>query len=115
MWDLCVSVEWQRGPVHVRAVCGTGLGVLGGIVEQVKVPSKIAQQPLGEMVNSPVAAGESMLLAPDLSKFDRPPLLHVTFRALDVFAERHGGTCGEGARCTCTTLVACGWVGGCLR
>jgi hypothetical protein len=63
----------------------------GGIVEQVKVPSKVSQQPLGELINHPVASGEGMLLAPDLSKFDRPALLHVIFHALDLFAERHGG------------------------
>jgi hypothetical protein len=66
----------------------------GGIVEQVKVPSTIAQQPLGALINAPVASGEDMLLTPDLSKFGRPALLHVIFHALDLFAEKHGGACG---------------------
>jgi ubiquitin-activating enzyme E1 len=52
----------------------------GGIVTQVKLPKVLKFQPLREALNNP---GEFLLS--DFSKFDRPPLLHVAFQALDAF------------------------------
>ncbi|KAM0995912.1 hypothetical protein ACFX2C_005981 [Malus domestica] len=50
----------------------------GGIVTQVKQPKVLKFKPLREALNDP---GE--FLPSDFSKFDRPPLLHLTFQALD--------------------------------
>lgn len=52
----------------------------GGIVTQVKQPKVLNFKPLREALEDP---GDFLLS--DFSKFDRPPLLHLAFRALDKF------------------------------
>jgi ubiquitin-activating enzyme E1 len=52
----------------------------GGIVTQVKPPKVLKFRPLSEAMKEP---GEYLLS--DFSKFDRPPLLHIAFMALDNF------------------------------
>lgn len=57
----------------------------GGIVTQVKQPKVLNFKPLKQALNSP---GEFLLS--DFAKFDRPPLLHLAFRALDTFQSKVG-------------------------
>ncbi|EXB37970.1 Ubiquitin-activating enzyme E1 2 [Morus notabilis] len=57
----------------------------GGIVTQVKQPKVLKFKPLREALNDP---GDFLLS--DFSKFDRPPLLHLAFQALDKFASELG-------------------------
>ncbi|CAM0950524.1 unnamed protein product [Alopecurus aequalis] len=57
-----------------------GAYVRGGIVTQVKPPKVIKFKPLKEAMVEP---GE--FLMSDFSKFERPPLLHLAFQALDKF------------------------------
>ncbi|CAH9129273.1 unnamed protein product [Cuscuta epithymum] len=52
----------------------------GGIVTQVKQPKVLNFKPLREALKDP---GDFLLS--DFSKFDRPPLLHLAFQALDQF------------------------------
>ncbi|XP_072993883.1 ubiquitin-activating enzyme E1 2-like isoform X1 [Typha latifolia] len=52
----------------------------GGIVTQVKPPKVLQFKPLRDAIRDP---GEFLLS--DFSKFDRPPLLHLAFQALDKF------------------------------
>ncbi|WOK96679.1 hypothetical protein Cni_G05386 [Canna indica] len=52
----------------------------GGIVTQVKEPKVLKFKPLRDALRDP---GEFLLS--DFSKFDRPPLLHLAFQALDKF------------------------------
>ncbi|XP_027333908.1 ubiquitin-activating enzyme E1 1-like [Abrus precatorius] len=52
----------------------------GGIVTQVKQPKVLNFKPLREALSDP---GDFLLS--DFSKFDRPPLLHLAFQALDQF------------------------------
>ncbi|KAF7144250.1 hypothetical protein RHSIM_Rhsim05G0223400 [Rhododendron simsii] len=52
----------------------------GGIVTQVKQPKVLNFKPLREALKEP---GDFLLS--DFSKFDRPPLLHLAFQALDKF------------------------------
>ncbi|XP_020276157.1 ubiquitin-activating enzyme E1 2-like [Asparagus officinalis] len=52
----------------------------GGLVTQVKQPKILKFKPLRESLGDP---GNFMLS--DFSKFDRPPLLHLAFQALDKF------------------------------
>ncbi|XP_058214651.1 ubiquitin-activating enzyme E1 2-like isoform X1 [Rhododendron vialii] len=52
----------------------------GGIVTQVKQPNVLNFKPLREALKEP---GDFLLS--DFSKFDRPPLLHLAFQALDKF------------------------------
>ena len=52
----------------------------GGIVTQVKQPKLLNFKPLREALSDP---GDFLLS--DFSKFDRPPLLHLAFQALDRF------------------------------
>lgn len=52
----------------------------GGIVTQVKQPKALYFKPLREALEDP---GDFLLS--DFSKFDRPPLLHLAFQALDKF------------------------------
>ncbi|KAF8096482.1 hypothetical protein N665_0307s0013 [Sinapis alba] len=63
--------------------CGTY--VKGGIVTQVKQPKVLKFKPLREAIKDP---GEFLLS--DFSKFDRPPLLHLAFQALDRFSSQAG-------------------------
>ncbi|XP_074357659.1 ubiquitin-activating enzyme E1 1-like [Apium graveolens] len=57
----------------------------GGIVTQVKQPKVLNFKPLKEALKDP---GEYLLS--DFSKFDRPPLLHLAFQALDKFVSEVG-------------------------
>ncbi|KAM0895209.1 hypothetical protein ACQ4PT_023978 [Festuca glaucescens] len=57
-----------------------GTYVRGGIVTQIKLPKVIKFKPLKEAMVEP---GE--FLMSDFSKFERPPLLHLAFQALDKF------------------------------
>lgn len=57
----------------------------GGIVTQVKQPKVLNFKPLREALNEP---GDFLLS--DFSKFDRPPLLHLAFQALDKFVSELG-------------------------
>ncbi|KAK3139148.1 hypothetical protein QOZ80_5AG0378620 [Eleusine coracana subsp. coracana] len=57
-----------------------GTYIRGGIVTQVKSPKVLKFKPLKEAIKEP---GE--FLMSDFSKFDRPPLLHLAFQALDKF------------------------------
>ena len=62
-----------------------GAYVKGGIVTQVKQPKTLHFKSLAESVDAP---GE--FLVSDFSKFERPPLLHVGFRAVDEFVTAQG-------------------------
>ncbi|KAF6146977.1 hypothetical protein GIB67_036696 [Kingdonia uniflora] len=57
----------------------------GGIVTQVKQPKILHFKPLREALKNP---GD--FLFSDFSKFDRPPLLHLAFQALDKFLYEMG-------------------------
>ncbi|KAH6814507.1 ubiquitin-activating enzyme 1 [Perilla frutescens var. frutescens] len=57
----------------------------GGIVTQVKQPKVLNFKPLKEAIKD---AGDFLLS--DFSKFDRPPLLHLAFQALDKFVSESG-------------------------
>ena len=59
--------------------------VRGGIVTQVKQPKVLNFKPLQEALRDP---GDFLLS--DFSKFDRPPLLHLAFQALDKFILEFG-------------------------
>ncbi|KAL5814853.1 hypothetical protein ACOSQ4_025494 [Xanthoceras sorbifolium] len=62
-----------------------GTYVKGGIVTQVKQPKLLNFKPLREALKDP---GDFLLS--DFSKFDRPPLLHLAFLALDKFVSELG-------------------------
>ncbi|GJP35185.1 hypothetical protein CLOM_g19695 [Closterium sp. NIES-68] len=57
----------------------------GGIVTQVKQPKQLAFRTLAACLHQP---GEFLLS--DFAKFDRPPLLHLAFQALDAFHKETG-------------------------
>lgn len=57
----------------------------GGIVAQVKQPKVLKFKPLREALSDP---GDFLLS--DFAKFDRPPLLHMAFQALDKFIAECG-------------------------
>ncbi|CAN4106155.1 unnamed protein product [Withania somnifera] len=57
----------------------------GGIVSQVKEPKVLKFKPLREAIKDP---GDFLLS--DFSKFDRPPILHLAFQALDRFVTASG-------------------------
>ncbi|CAM8952424.1 unnamed protein product [Rhodiola kirilowii] len=59
--------------------------IKGGIVTQVKQPKVLNFKPLREALREP---GDFLLS--DFSKFDRPPLLHLAFQALDRFKSEVG-------------------------
>ncbi|KAE8039321.1 hypothetical protein FH972_011745 [Carpinus fangiana] len=62
-----------------------GAYMKGGIVTQVKQPKVLNFKPLKEALSDP---GDFLLS--DFSKFDRPPLLHLAFQALDKFVSELG-------------------------
>ncbi|KAL0897316.1 hypothetical protein Bca101_081277 [Brassica carinata] len=64
---------------------GYGTYVKGGIVTQVKQPKLLNFKPLREALADP---GD--FLFSDFAKFDRPPLLHLAFQALDRFTSEAG-------------------------
>lgn len=56
-----------------------------GYITQVKTPTTMSFQSYREALENP---GELMMS--DFAKFDRPPLLHLAYRALAAYAEQHG-------------------------
>ena len=62
-----------------------GIYEKGGIVTQVKEPKVLNFKTLREAIKDP---GDFLLS--DFSKFDRPPLLHLAFQALDKFVSEMG-------------------------
>ncbi|EMS58574.1 Ubiquitin-activating enzyme E1 3 [Triticum urartu] len=62
-----------------------GIYVKGGIVTQVKEPKVLCFKALRDAMTDP---GEVLLS--DFSKFERPPVLHLAFQALDKFKKDHG-------------------------
>ena len=62
-----------------------GVHEKGGIVTQVKQPKLLNFKSLEEALQNP---GEFLLS--DFAKFDRPPLLHMAFQALDKFCAEYG-------------------------
>ncbi|KAK6234582.1 hypothetical protein QUC31_018368 [Theobroma cacao] len=62
-----------------------GMYIKGGIVTQVKQPKVLNFKPFREALKDP---GDFLLS--DFSKFDRPPLLHLAFQALDKFVSDLG-------------------------
>ncbi|GMJ08897.1 ubiquitin activating enzyme 2, ARABIDOPSIS THALIANA UBIQUITIN ACTIVATING ENZYME 2 [Hibiscus trionum] len=62
-----------------------GMYIKGGIVTQVKQPKVLNFKPLRDALRDP---GDYLLS--DFSKFDRPPLLHLAFQALDKFVSDLG-------------------------
>ena len=65
----------------------------GGVVVQVKQPKTLAFAPLSVAAEEPLdtaATGTGGFLVSDFSKFDRPPLLHLGFAALDAFQVETG-------------------------
>ncbi|KAE8729083.1 Ubiquitin-activating enzyme E1 1 [Hibiscus syriacus] len=62
-----------------------GRYIKGGIVTQVKQPKLLNFKPLRDGIKDP---GDYLLS--DFSKFDRPPLLHLAFQALDKFVSGLG-------------------------
>lgn len=64
----------------------------GGIVTQLKQPKVLKFKRLEEAIKDP---GEFLLS--DFSKFDRPPFLHLLFRALDRFVAESGRYPGPGS------------------
>ena len=65
----------------------------GGVVVQVKQPKTLAFAPLSAAAEEPLSSsttGSSGFLVSDFSKFDRPPLLHLGFAALDAFQVETG-------------------------
>lgn len=63
----------------------------GGVVTQVKQPKTLSFAPLAAALEHPVDASKgSEFLVSDFSKFDRPPLLHLGFSALDAFEVETG-------------------------
>lgn len=57
----------------------------GGIVTETKLPKDLKFKTFKESLQAP---GEFLLS--DFSKWDRPPLLHLGFQALDQFRADHG-------------------------
>ncbi len=72
--------------------------VRGGIATQVKESKDVAFKSLRDALADP---GE--FLMSDFSKFDRPPLLHLGFQALDAFAVCHPQYCS----CILGGLINC--------
>eukprot|EP01043_Picozoa_sp_COSAG02_P019354 COSAG02_NODE_928_length_15853_cov_9.053574_7_plen_661_part_00 len=58
----------------------------GGIAVQVKQPKDLAFKSLRDSLSEP---GEIMMS--DFAKFDRPPVLHLLFRAIQTYRSRNGG------------------------
>ena len=64
--------------------------VTGGVVEQTKVPVKVAFATLAERIDAPVHPAEGSLLTPDLGKWGRSEQLHAACQAVELFRARHG-------------------------
>ena len=65
----------------------------GGVVVQVKQPKTLKFAPLATAAEEPLdsaSTGTGGFLVSDFSKFDRPPLLHLGFAALDAFQVEKG-------------------------
>jgi len=57
-----------------------------GYITQVKKPVTLSFQTYEEALENPTE-----LMMSDFAKFDRPPLLHLCYKALDAYMEKHGG------------------------
>ena len=57
-----------------------------GYITQVKKPATISFQTYEEALKNP----EELMMS-DFAKFDRPPLLHLCYNALDKYMDKHGG------------------------
>ena len=79
---------------------GFGAYVKGGIVTQVKQPKTLCFKSLAESIDAP---GE--FLVSDFSKFERPPVLHVGFRAVDEFVASQGRTPRPGNAADATAVL----------
>ncbi|KAL3617469.1 E1 ubiquitin-activating protein [Castilleja foliolosa] len=73
----------------------------GGIVTQVKEPKVLNFKPLRQAIKDP---GDFLLS--DFSKFDRPPLLHLAFQALDKFISEVGRFPVAGSEVDAQKLIA---------
>ncbi|KAL3654890.1 E1 ubiquitin-activating protein [Castilleja foliolosa] len=73
----------------------------GGIVTQVKEPKILNFKPLRQAIKDP---GDFLLS--DFSKFDRPPLLHLAFQALDKFIVEVGRFPVAGSEVDAQKLIA---------
>ncbi|GFP92760.1 ubiquitin-activating enzyme e1 2 [Phtheirospermum japonicum] len=73
----------------------------GGIVTQVKEPKVLNFKPLRQAIKDP---GDFLLS--DFSKFDRPPLLHLAFQALDKFIAEVGRFPVAGSEADAQKLIA---------
>jgi ubiquitin-activating enzyme E1 len=72
----------------IEDTTGYGAYTREGIVEQVKVPSKMTFKSWTESNFNPVITDP--LHVPDLGKFGRSEQLHIAFRAVHAFQARHG-------------------------
>ncbi|XP_073034407.1 ubiquitin-activating enzyme E1 1-like isoform X2 [Primulina eburnea] len=73
----------------------------GGIVTQVKEPKVLNFKPLRQALKDP---GDYLLS--DFSKYDRPPLLHLAFQALDKFIVEFGRFPNAGSEQDAKKLIA---------
>lgn len=75
------------GPYAFRIKIDDSYGTYekGGLYQQVKMPAKLAFQPLLAQLAAPE------FVYSDYAKFDRPPQLHIGFQALQAFQTRHQG------------------------
>ncbi|CAM6104520.1 unnamed protein product [Calypogeia fissa] len=72
----------------------------GGIVTSVKQPKVLDFKPLKQAISDP---GEFLLC--DFAKFDRPPLLHLAFQALDAFVASAGRYPFPGSQADAQSLI----------
>jgi ubiquitin-activating enzyme E1 len=73
----------------IEDTTGYGAYTREGIVEQVKMPLKLSFKSWTDSNLSPVV--NDGLHVPDLGKFGRSEQLHIAFRAVHAFQQRHGG------------------------
>ena len=69
----------------IEDTSGYGKYERGGYAQQVKQPKELRFKSLAE------ASEDPEFVLTDFAKFDRPPQLHLGFRALDAFVAEHGG------------------------
>jgi ubiquitin-activating enzyme E1 len=70
---------------------GFGAYTREGLVENVKVPKKVAYHSLKQSLHNPIASSQyGMLETPDLRFFGRSDQLHLAFAAILEFHKAHG-------------------------
>ncbi|XP_055389044.1 ubiquitin-like modifier-activating enzyme 1, partial [Condylostylus longicornis] len=79
-YSISIDCDTKELPAYLR----------DGVVEQVKVPSKIQFRSLELCLERPVASDEDSLLVPDLAKFGRSEQLHFGIQAVYAYREKHG-------------------------